>query len=99
MGDGTLQPKIALPRLRLLAFLDLIKSLPSLKSGAAARLITDDSGQATVEYILILAGVVVATTLMFKGITGALDSGANNLGTQLENNLHTGRLPASIWTN
>jgi Flp pilus assembly pilin Flp len=88
MGEGNLQSKTALPRPRLLAFLAPLK-----------KLMQEDSGQATVEYILLLAGVVAATTLMFKGIAGALDNGANSLGTQLENNLHTGRLPASIWAN
>jgi Flp pilus assembly pilin Flp len=59
----------------------------------------EDSGQATVEYILLLAFCALTAVAMSKGILGALDRGVLRLGGQLERDLKSGRAPLGIWSN
>lgn len=66
---------------------------------AVARLLSDEEGQATLEYILILAATVAGAGLMTRKILQAIDSGITTLGGQLEKDLKTGRAPTSVWTN
>lgn len=65
----------------------------------AARLLSDEGGQATVEYMLILSASVVGAGLMSRKIIQAIDSGIATLGGQLEKDLKTGRAPLSVWQN
>ena len=62
-------------------------------------ILEDTSGQATVEYILILSFCVVSAVAMAKGILTVLDKGILRLGGQLEKDLKTGRAPLGVWTN
>ncbi len=70
--------------------------------GSLARLrslVDDESGQATVEYILILSVVVAGAGLLSRKLIEALDSGVLKLGGQLEKDLKTGRAPVDVWEN
>ena len=55
------------------------------------------SGQATVEYILILSVTVGLASLLVRGVIGTLDSGVLYLGANLERDLQTGRMPVELW--
>lgn len=57
------------------------------------------SGQATVEYILLLAFVLTMAVGMGKALLSGLDKGVLGFGATLERNLKTGRLPANVWKN
>lgn len=57
------------------------------------------SGQGTVEYILILAVVVIGSVALSRTILNALDKGILKLGGQLEKDLKSGRLPLRVWSN
>lgn len=59
----------------------------------------NQSGQAVVEYLLILSISIVLSGLLFKGLNSSLDSGIRRFGMQLEKDLKTGRIPSSIWIN
>ncbi len=59
----------------------------------------EDSGQATVEYILLLSFCVVLAVALTRGILGALDRGVLRLGGQLEKDLKSGRAPLGVWSN
>ena len=63
------------------------------------RLFREDSGQATVEYILILSVTVVGAIAFGRAVIRALDSGVLTLGGQLEKDLKTGRAPLSVYSN
>ena len=62
-------------------------------------LVEEDSGQATVEYILLISFSVTSAVLLARGILSALDQGILKLGSQLEKDLKTGRAPLGIWSN
>lgn len=62
-------------------------------------LLEEDSGQATVEYILLLSFCLVTAVAMAKGIISALDQGVLKLGSQLEKDLKSGRAPLGVWSN
>jgi Flp pilus assembly pilin Flp len=64
-----------------------------------ARLLSDEEGQATVEYILILSVVIAGAGLLSRKLIEVLDSGILKLGGQLEKDLKTGRAPVGIWEN
>lgn len=55
------------------------------------------SGQATIEYILLLTVVVFLTSLVSKGLQGTWQKGISGLGGSLERALKTGRLPVHAW--
>lgn len=59
----------------------------------------DESGQATVEYILILSAVVTGAVALARVILASLDKGILILGGQLEKDLRTGRADVGIWKN
>jgi Flp pilus assembly pilin Flp len=65
----------------------------------ATSFVRDESGQATVEYILILTLAAVGAGTMARSLLGVLDRGILKLGVQLENDLKTGRAPANVWDN
>ncbi|MFZ9596495.1 MAG: Flp family type IVb pilin [Bdellovibrionia bacterium] len=62
-------------------------------------LIRSEDGQATTEYILILALSVFGVTQLAKGILSALDSVIGVLGGHLERDLKSGRLGPGAWQN
>ena len=64
-----------------------------------ARLWREESGQATVEYILILSAIVVGCVKFTQVILAILDKGILTLGSQLEKDLKTGRAWLGIWKN
>jgi hypothetical protein len=59
----------------------------------------DESGQGTLEYILILSVTVLGASALGKAILNVLDNGILVFGGQLEKDLHTGKAPVSVWTN
>ncbi len=59
----------------------------------------DDSGQATIEYILILSASVLGAAAISRAIINALDRGILFFGAQLEKDLRTGRVPVDVWKN
>lgn len=63
------------------------------------KLLNDDSGQSTVEYILILSACVVGATQMARQLLNILDKGILRVGGQLEKDLKTGRAPLHVWSN
>lgn len=63
------------------------------------RFLKDESGQTTVEYILLLTITISAAGLILKKITSLLDNGIVKLGAQLELDLKTGRMPSNAWKN
>ncbi len=63
------------------------------------RLLGDESGQGTVEYILILSVSVIAASQIAKRILAALDHAVLLIGAQLERDLKTGRMGPSAWQN
>jgi Flp pilus assembly pilin Flp len=63
------------------------------------RLISEETGQGTVEYLVILSAAVVGAVSLARQILTALDGGMVRLGAQLEQDLKTGRTPLGIWKN
>lgn len=63
------------------------------------QLFRDESGQGTVEYIVILSASVFGASQLARKLLGALDTGILRLGGQLEQDLKTGRLPLNVWKN
>lgn len=63
------------------------------------RLLKEESGQGTAEYILILSASVLGTVQLSKIIISNLDKAVLHLGAILEQDLKTGRAPASVWEN
>jgi Flp pilus assembly pilin Flp len=63
------------------------------------RLIHDEEGQATVEYILILSVSVVGAGAIGRAVLGTMDRGIQRLGAVLERDLKTGRQPLGVWEN
>lgn len=59
----------------------------------------DESGQATTEYIVMLAAIVVGASAMARQILQTLEQGVLRLGGQLEKDLKTGKAPLHVWTN
>jgi hypothetical protein len=72
--------------------------VPSLFRGCLL-FISDENGQATTEYILILSAAVLGAGALSRGILKAIDDGILYLGGQLEKDLKTGRAPASVYNN
>lgn len=63
------------------------------------RLWLDESGQGTLEYIVILSATVVGATALARQILKSLDAGVVRLGGQLERDLKTGRMKIDVWKN
>ena len=70
---------------------DLLRALYRLKH--------DDSGQGILEYIVILSACLVGCLAIAKQIMKAMNTGILRLGSQLEQDLKTGRVPLSAWDN
>ncbi len=60
---------------------------------------SDEDGQATVEYILILSVIVFGASQLGRQIIAMLEKGILRLGGDLEKDLKTGRAPLSVWEN
>ena len=60
---------------------------------------SDEQGQGTTEYILILAATVLGATQLAKEILRILDASVLRLGGQLEQDLKSGRASLSVWEN
>lgn len=66
-------------------------------AGDISRLLSDERGQGTLEYILILSVTVVIAGALGRAVIAALDKGVLRIGGQLEKDLKTGRAPLGIW--
>jgi Flp pilus assembly pilin Flp len=73
--------------------------LPASATDFAARLLRDEDGQATVEYILILTVVVVGASAIAHTVLNTIDQGILAFGGQLEKDLHTGKATLNAWSN
>jgi hypothetical protein len=73
---------------RRIAFFKRLKSLFS-----------DEEGQGTVEYVLILSVSVLGASQLARQILKVMDQGILRLGSQLEKDLKSGRAPLSVWEN
>ena len=62
-------------------------------------LLRDQSGQGTIEYIMILLIAVLGAGFLGNQVLGVFDTGILKLGSALEKDLHTGRVAASAWRN
>lgn len=62
-------------------------------------LVKNKKGQATVEYILVLAFVLFFAGKASKSIIGMLDTGILKVGGRLEKQLKTGRAQLNTWKN
>jgi Flp pilus assembly pilin Flp len=60
---------------------------------------SDETGQGTVEYVLILSVSVVGATQLVRQILKVLDQGILRLGGQMEKDLKSGRAPLNVWEN
>jgi Flp pilus assembly pilin Flp len=63
------------------------------------RLKDDESGQGTVEYVLVLSVSVVAASQLGARLLSALDKMVLTLAAQLERDIKTGRLGPGAWQN
>jgi hypothetical protein len=72
---------------------------PGTKKRTLTDFLRDDSGQATLEYILILSAAVLGAAAISRTIISSLDKGILNLGAQLEKDLRTGRVSVDVWKN
>ncbi len=60
--------------------------------------LSDESGQATVEYILLLSGTVVGAALVGKAILRGMENAILSMAGQLQKDLKTGRMNLGIWS-
>lgn len=58
-----------------------------------------ESGQATVEYMLIMTAAVTVAITLGRSLLKVFDSGLLKLGAQVEKDLKTGRGELDIWKN
>jgi hypothetical protein len=56
------------------------------------------SGQAIVEYILLLSIVVGMLVAFLSNFTNTFDKATLGLGGKMEVQMRTGRAPATLWT-
>lgn len=61
--------------------------------------LSDEEGQATVEYILILSVVVLGASQLARHFKFLIQKGFLKLGGDLEKDLKTGRAPRAVWKN
>jgi len=57
-----------------------------------------ESGQAILEYIILLSIVFGLVGVFVSKLTGSFDSATLLMGGKMEKQLRTGKAPASIWT-
>jgi len=65
----------------------------------AVDFIQDESGQSTVEYLLILSVCVLGVGSMVRQIRNIFDTATLRIGAVLEQDLKSGRAPLSVWSN
>lgn len=65
----------------------------------AVGFIRDESGQSTVEYLLILSACVLGVGGMVRQIRGIFDTATLRIGAVLEQDLKSGRAPLGVWNN
>jgi hypothetical protein len=58
---------------------------------------SSESGQAFVEYILLLVIAVLSFGYLLSKLSGAFDNMTARTGANLERQVRTGSAPASIW--
>ena len=56
-----------------------------------------NSGQAVLEYILLLAMVVGMLSIFISKFVGSFDAATQKIGGKMEKQLRTGKAPPSIW--
>lgn len=61
--------------------------------------IQEESGQGTLEYVLLLGGTLLGVTQLLRGLLSAFDQGLLRFGAQLEKDLKTGRASLNVWGN
>ncbi len=86
----------------MLSFYATLPRLNGVKSSIKVHIINffkNDSGQATTEYILVLAFAVVIATTLSRRLLDVMDRGILNLGGVLERDLKTGKAPLNVWSN
>jgi hypothetical protein len=66
---------------------------------AINRFMCDESGQGTLEYVLLLTFCIISGSAMFRKLIEIMDSGFQVFGAQLERDLKSGRSPLSVWKN
>ena len=69
------------------------------RSAESKSFLADDSGQATVEYVLLVSLSVGIAALFLRTIGAALDRGTLRFGGILEKRLKSGRAPLYVWEN
>jgi len=57
----------------------------------------NQSGQAVLEYILLLSILVLGASALSKGLAVAWEQGILSFGKTLERSIKTGRAPFSAW--
>jgi Flp pilus assembly pilin Flp len=67
--------------------------------GLFRRFIEEEEGQGTVEYILLLAFIVMGVGAFLSLFIGAFDRGLLVIGGALEGNLESGRMPLDQWND
>lgn len=60
---------------------------------------SDQSGQGTLEYLLILSLVILGVAQMNRRLIDVVDRVVLRVGAELEKDLKTGRAPLSVWSN
>lgn len=83
--------------LRMTSILHVAKSTIDRAKPALVRWAKDDSGQGTVEYLLLLSVVVVIATLFARSFLGVLDRSLRVLAEGLTDNLKSGRIDRGAW--
>lgn len=59
----------------------------------------NESGQGTIEYILLIAMVAGLAGLLNRAILGSFDTSVLKLGGALEKRLRTGKADVTTWNN
>jgi Flp pilus assembly pilin Flp len=77
----------------------LAKQVVKLFVKLVVKLVRDEQGQGTLEYVLILSFVLVGASALARSILGVLDQGILSFGGQLEKDLHTGKAQVDAWSN
>lgn len=57
-----------------------------------------ESGQAIVEYVLLLSIVLGIMVYFMNTLTGSFDDSTARFGGKIEKQIRTGSAPASVWT-
>lgn len=77
----------------------VLREVCSRARSLSTAFLKDESGQGTIEYILLLSFAVSGAMLFVRTTLGVLDRGIGFLGGHLEKDLKTGKVGASVWVN